>query len=136
MLIVLDSNIFISALISPHGSPHKIYEAWLNSRFKVATCRDQIDELRRISHYPKLRLLIQPHLFGFLINHLRDVCVLQEIKHLHHADDPDDAYLLDLADASGANYLVTGDRASGLLKKRRVGQAGILTASAFCEKVL
>ena len=136
MLVVLDTNIFVSALISPHGYPGKIYQAWLNSRFKVATCQDQIDELRRVSHYPKLRPLILPHLFGFLLNHLRDVCVIHEIKHLHHADDPDDAYLLDLAETSGANYLVTGDKESGLLKKRRVGQASILSAATFCEKVL
>lgn len=84
----------------------------------------------------KLRPLVPPHLFGFLLNRMRDVCVIQEIKHLHRADDPDDAYLLDLADAAGANYLVTGDRESGLLKKRRVGQASILAAASFCNKVL
>jgi hypothetical protein len=43
---------------------------------------------------------------------MEDVCDIQEIRHLHHTDDPDDAYLLDLADSAGANYLVTGDRQS------------------------
>jgi uncharacterized protein len=136
MLVVLDSNIFISALISPHGCPHKIYQAWLSSQFKIVTCQEQLDELRRASRYPKLRAIIQPHLFGYLLNRMEDVCDIQEIRHLHHTDDPDDAYLLDLADSAGANYLVTGDRQSGLLKKRRVGHASILTASAFCAKVL
>jgi uncharacterized protein len=136
MLVVLDSNIFISALISPHGCPHEIYEAWLNSRFEAVTCQEQIDEIRRASRYPKLRAIIQPSLFGFLLNHLDDVCTVAKVRRMHHADDPNDAYLLDLADAVKAHYLVTGDTKSGLIKMRKVGQARILTASQFCRQIL
>jgi hypothetical protein len=35
----------------------------------------------------------------------------------HEADDPDDTWLLALAEASGADWLVTGDRRSGLLPR-------------------
>jgi hypothetical protein len=136
MLVVLDSNIFISALISPHGCPAKIYRAWAGKRFSVASCKEQIEELRRASRYPKIQQVIQPRLFGSLLNRLRDGCIIEKIEHIHTADDPFDSYLLDLADCAGADYLVTGDKESGLLKKRRIGRASIVTASTFCEKVL
>jgi predicted nucleic acid-binding protein len=41
-------------------------------------------------------------------------------------------WLLALADMARADYLVTGDKRSGLLAKRRIGAARILTAAAFC----
>jgi hypothetical protein len=44
--------------------------------------------------------------------------------------------MLALVEVSGADYLVTGDKRAGLLLRQRVGSAGILTASAFCEDVL
>jgi uncharacterized protein len=136
MLVVLDSNIFISALISPHGCPAKIYKAWVGKHFSVASCKEQIDELRRASRYPKIQQMIQPRLFGSLLNRLRDGCIVEKIERLHTADDPFDSYLLDLANCVGANYLVTGDKESGLLKRQRIGRASIVTASSFCEKVL
>lgn len=136
MLVVLDSNIFISALISPRGCPGAIYEAWDNKRFAVASCEEQIEELRRASRYPKIQRVIHPHLFGALLNRLRDSCVLEEIEHRHSAEDPNDSYLLDLTDSAHADYLITGDTRSGLLKKQRIGRAAIVMASTFCERVL
>ena len=49
MRVVLDSNILLSALISPHGPPHRIYEAWRQRRFELVTTGVQLDELRRSS---------------------------------------------------------------------------------------
>jgi len=51
----------------------------------------------------------------------------------YEAADPFDAWLPALADTAGADYLVTGDKRSGLLARRRVGAARILTARLFCE---
>ena len=136
MLIVLDSNIYISALISPGGCPGRIYEAWNNRHFDVVSCEEQVEELRRASRYPRIQQVIQPRLFGLLLNRLRDSCLFEEIEHRHTAEDPNDSYLLDLADCTKADYLVTGDIRSGLLKKRRIGRAAIVTASTFCEKAL
>lgn len=39
MRVVLDTNILFSALISPHGPPHAIYQAWRAARFEVVTLR-------------------------------------------------------------------------------------------------
>ena len=39
MIVLLDSNILFSALISPIGAPRAIYDAWLRGRFRLVTCR-------------------------------------------------------------------------------------------------
>ncbi len=136
MLVVLDSNVLFSALISPHGTPHRIYEAWRESRFELATCPEQIEELRRASRYPKFRNILQPHLIGLMLKHLHRAHILQQVPNRHAAADPRDTYLLNLADAAQAQYLVTGDKRAGMLQQRRVGKTRIVTAATFCEKVL
>ena len=136
MRVVLDSNVLLSALISPRGPPHRIYEAWRGRRFELATCPTQLDEIRRASRYPKLRAILQPHRVGAMVNALAADALPDPPPGGHEADDPHDAWLLALAEASGADWLVTGDRRSGLLARSRVGRARIATAAAFCEMAL
>jgi len=133
MLVVLDSNVLFSALISPGGAPHTIYEAWRQGEFDLVTCEEQLDELRRASRYPKFKGILQPHLVGLMLNHLQRAQVFERVPAKHKAKDPHDSYLLNLADLSEAHYLVTGDKRAGLLELKRVGNARILSASAFCK---
>jgi putative PIN family toxin of toxin-antitoxin system len=133
MIVVIDSNIFLSALISPFGPPAKIFNAWLEGRFRVATCWEQIEELRSASRYPKFKEILKPHLVGKLLNTLHGSDIHRGIRKRHTADDPTDSYLLDLADIAGAHYLVTGDKKSGLLTHRKLGQTKILNAVSFCR---
>jgi predicted nucleic acid-binding protein len=44
--------------------------------------------------------------------------------------------LLALAHAAAADFLVTGDKHAGLLPRKRIGTARILTAAAFCQDAL
>lgn len=133
MLVVLDSNILLSALISPYGAPHGIYKAWRQHHFELATCREQVEELRRASRYPKLREILQPHQVGLMLNNLQNAKMFHRVPPKHKARDVHDSYLLDLADFAEANYLVTGDKRSGLLEIKRVGTARILTAAGFLK---
>jgi hypothetical protein len=79
---------------------------------------------------------LKPHLVGKMLNALQRAQVFEDVPKRHTAHDPDDAYLLDLAELAKADYLVTGDKRSGLLKLRRIGGARIVTAATFCEKAL
>lgn len=133
MRVVLDSNILLSALISPHGPPHAIYSAWRRRRFDLVTATIQLDELRRASRYPKFRSILQPHRVGRLLNELHGAIVLRQLHGDYDTADPSDAWLLALATTAGADYLVTGDKRSGLLSRRSIRPAGKLTATAFCE---
>jgi len=51
MRVVLDTNVLLSALISPYGAPDAIYRAWRAAKFEVVTPVVQLDELRRASRY-------------------------------------------------------------------------------------
>ena len=136
MRVVLDSNILLSALLSPHSPPHRIYEPWRRHRFDLATCVIQLDEIRRASRYPKFRGILQPHLVGQMVNNLQGATVLDRLPGGFEAADPQDSWLLAPADAVRADYLVTGDKRSGLLARGSIGSTRIVTATGFCREVL
>ena len=79
MKVVLDTNILFSALISPHGTPDKIYKAWRLAKFEVVTSKIQLDEIRRASRYPKLQTVLQPAKVGVMVNNLQRAIVLEHL---------------------------------------------------------
>ena len=136
MRVVLDTNILFSALISPHGAPNKIYHAWRAARFELVTSIAQLEEIRRASRYPKLKAVLQPAKVGTMINNLQRAIVLRHLRTEVEADDPDDAFLLAMALAGEADYLITGDRRAGLLQRGHIERTHIVQPAVFCSKVL
>lgn len=136
MRVVLDTNILFSALISPHGPPDSIYRAWRAARFELVTSRTQLDEIRRASRYPKLQAILQPAKVGVMINNMQRAVVLDQLPHEFEAEDPDDSFLLAMAETGKADFLVTGDRRSGLLRRGHLRRTRILTPTTFCTEIL
>lgn len=136
MRVVLDTNILLSALISPHGSPDIIYRAWRAGRFELVTSTTQLDELRRANRYPKLKAILQPHLVGTMINNLQRAIVLNHLLVNIETDDPNDAFLLAMAQTGEVDYLVTGDHRAGLLQRGNLGRTRIVTPAVFCAEAL
>lgn len=71
MKVVLDTNVLISALISPHNPPDLILQSWLAGDFELLTSEDQLEEIRRVSRYAHLQPFLQPHRVGVLVNRMR-----------------------------------------------------------------
>lgn len=139
MRVILDTNVLLGALISPHGAPDLIYRAWRAAKFELVTSTTQLDELRRASRYPKLKNILPAHRVGTMVNNMQRALVLDVLPPLsaeQDLQDPNDAFLLAMAQASEANYLVTGDRRAGLLQLGNLGATRILGPSAFCAEVL
>ena len=139
MRVILDTNVLLGALISPYGPPDMIYRAWRAGRFELVSATAQLDELRRVSRYPKLRAILPAHRIGTMINNLQRAIVLQALPPLPddiEASDPNDAYLLAMALTSEADHLVTGDRRAGLLQRGHIGRTRILMPATFCTEVL
>jgi putative PIN family toxin of toxin-antitoxin system len=139
MRVILDANVLLGALISPHGAPDLIYRAWRASKFELVTSTTQLDELRRASRYPKLKNILPAHRVGTMVNNMQRALVLDVLPPLSAKQDlrdPNDAFLLAMAQASEANYLVTGDRRAGLLQLGKLGATRILGPAAFCAEVL
>jgi putative PIN family toxin of toxin-antitoxin system len=128
MRLILDTNILVSALITPSGVSERIYRAWRAGRFQLLTCAEQFSEFRRVTRYPRVSSYIRPAEAGTLLNELRRLAsVIENLPPVDAGADPSDTFLLGLALAGRADYLVTGDR-SHLLGLRRYGQTRIVTA--------
>ena len=111
MRLVIDTNILISALLAPASLPAQLMVAWRAERFDLLTAAEQLDELTRVTRYPKIRVRLQPALAGRLVNDLRALAVvIDRLPAVDVSPDPDDNHLLALAEAGAADFLVTGDK--------------------------
>ena len=131
MKVVAGTNILISALISKSAAPHQIYEAWRGRRITVLTCAEQLVEVREVTRRVAVALRIKPHEAGRLVNDLRSVAkVVTDLPTVQRSPDPNDNFLLALAQAGEATCIVTGDK-SGLLALGQHAGARILSARRF-----
>lgn len=139
MRVVLDTNVLLSALLSPHGVVDAIYRAWQKDYFDLVTSTTQIDELRRASRYAKFKDVLQPHRIGTMINNMRRSIILDALPLLANGVevcDPNDTFLLAMAQAGSADYLVTGDHRAGMLQLGSLGRTRIVTPVTFCAQAL
>jgi putative PIN family toxin of toxin-antitoxin system len=131
MRVVIDTNIFVSALIAPAGRPAAIVDAWLDGKFTLLTCATHVDELRATLHKPRVADLIKPYKAGRLVNQVKklaeDVAPLPRVE---RSSDPTDDFLLAMSEGGKADYLVTGDK-SGLLALDRHKATRIVSAREF-----
>ena len=139
MRVILDTNVLLGALISPHGPPDAIYRAWRAARFELVTSAQQLDELRRVSRYPKLKAILPAHRVGTMVNNMHRAIVLAQLPLLPdgvEANDPNDSFLLAMALSGEADYLVTGDSRAGLLQRGSIARTRIVTPAVFCAETL
>ncbi len=139
MRVVLDTNVLLSALLSPHGLPNTVYRAWKKDRFDLVTSATQIDELHRASRYAKFKDVLQPDRVGTKVNNMRRSIMLDALPPLPEGievSDANDACLLAMALAGEADYLVTGDHRARLLQQGNFGRTRIVTPATFCAEAL
>jgi len=128
MRVVLDTNILVSALISRVGATDRLYSAWKDGCFVLVTSHEQLEEFRRVTRYARVKPLIEPGAAGTLYNQLRtSEAVLEALPTVNRSPDPGDNFLLAMAAAGAANYLVTGDKRH-VLALQRHGNTHIVTA--------
>ena len=112
MLVVLDPNVLVSAAISTAGPPRQIVNAWVGGRFELAASPALIDELADVLARPRFRRWISTQTAAEFIAGLEQSALMIDDPPAPAAltADPDDDYLIALARAGGADYLVSGDR--------------------------
>ena len=133
MRVVLDTNVLMSAFISPEGTTARVLKLWLGGEFDLVTSERQIEEFRRISRYEHLQPRLKPNEIGAFVNDLRKSAVMPErLPNVDLSPDPDDNHILAAALAGEAQYLVTGDKPD-LLALERVQGVRVLTVRAFVE---
>jgi len=136
MRVILDTNILLSALMVRGTPPDLIYQAWRDGQFKLASCERQLEELNRVSRRPLFQNRLKPAEVGRMVNAIRHLAMACDpLPLVELSPDPDDDWLLAVAQVSRAEYLVTGDK-SDLLALRHCGVTRILTAREFLERLI
>ena len=133
MNVVLDTNVLVSAAISPKGSPAEILRAWRAGSFTWVTSPALLTELERTLASPRIKRYLswtEDETLEFL-ERLRQAVVAvaptDEINVITR--DPDDNRVLEAAVAGQADYIVSGDNA--LLELQTYEGAQIVTPARF-----
>lgn len=135
MRAVLDTNLLVSALLSPAGMPARIVEAWFKGRFILVSHPLQIDELRDVTRREKIRAHILPAKAGRLVNQITGLAEMPAaLPQVERSRDPRDDFLLALCEAGNADWLATGDKPD-LLALERHGHTRIVTAVRLAEEL-
>jgi len=132
MRLILDTNILLSALLSPLGAPARLLDAWERKRFTLVACDELVTELREVASRPFFRARLRASASELLAAGLRDFSLFcRNLPSVPAAPDPKDSYPIALAEASQADFLVTGDKQ--LLSLRRHRSTQIITPAATME---
>lgn len=109
--VVLDVNVYVSALLAPTGSPAQILESWVAGQFDVTVSRLLLAELERVLRRPKFKRSIPPVQIDALLSALNEEGVLAVDPEVQPGatPDPGDDYLVALARAVEAECIVSGD---------------------------
>lgn len=131
--VVLDTNVIISAFISPFGAPAKVFELFLEKNIINYTSKEIIEELTEVIYRQK----IVGHIAGrdkqFMLNNFEELSVIitPGLKEKAIKDDPEGNKFINCALTVKAN-IVSGD--SHLLKLREYKGINILSPKEFLKK--
>lgn len=119
MRLVLDTGIFISALISKGTPPQHLCLKWLKGDFQLVTSEPQRVELVRGIRYEKLRHYMDFTKANSIIQALQTHAdVVENLPTVHYSRDPDDNPILATAIEGEADAVISGDKRDMLALKR------------------
>ena len=134
MRVILDTNVLMSALLSPAGAPAKLLDAWERRLFTLVACGTLVAEFLEVAGRAFFRAKLQPGTVELVAADLRDRSLFcRDLPAVQFTPDPKDGYLLALAEVSDADFLVTGDKE--LLAAATHMSTRIITAAAMLHRL-
>lgn len=108
---VVDTNVLVSALLFPTSNPGRVLAAAFVHRFELVASERLLDELEDVLRRPKIAALLMGASIGEFLEAVEGTAAMEDDPtHVRaYTRDPDDDYLVSLADAHDADALVTGD---------------------------
>ena len=109
---VLDTNVLVSALISPGGSSAGLLLELRSGAFELVVSPTLLGELAEVLRRPKFRRYVtEAEADAYIDLILREAIVVDDPRPSATpiSADPDDEYLVDLGRAAAADVLVSGD---------------------------
>lgn len=127
----LDTNVLVSALLTPKGAPAGLLRAWQSGAFELVTSERLLRELEEVLQRPKFRRYLDAADIGDFVEMLRARAIVapDPSEPAGVSKDPEDDHVIAVA-IGGASVLVSGD--DQMLGFRVPGLA-ILSPRAFLE---
>lgn len=139
--IVVDTNVLVSSILSPHGKPAVILRLFLEGRFTLVVSNDILDEAQRVFTYPKLAKLmkkrgVSPRNIDDFLGKLSRAAIIRpgKLSIEEIQDDPDDNMVLACAVEGEADVILSGDHHLTDLKAYR--GITILDPATFLKTIL
>lgn len=128
MILVLDTSVLVSILITKDTPPDRLYQAWLQGRFELVTSEVQLAEFARVLQYERLQKYIRIQTGAAeMLNMLREEAqIVGPLPDISASPDPDDNAIIATAIAGQADWLISGDK-KDLLSLGEVEGVAILT---------
>ncbi len=108
--VVFDTTVIVSALLFPNGRLAWLRQHWQEGGCETLLSRETALELTRVLRYPKFKLTGDDYeeLLADYLPFCEAVEVTRQCR--QRCRDTKDQMLLDLAESSEADFLITGDR--------------------------
>lgn len=113
MRVVLDTNVVISAFLSPSGPSGQLLQAWRQQQFEIILSQELLHEYGealaydRVNHYLKF----SPAHLEEVVHNLKNASVFIEDVYIGISivADPDDNMLFSTALSGQAEFIISGD---------------------------
>lgn len=135
--LVIDTNVFVSGLISPSGFPAKILQTLRENRAVHLISDPIVEEYLRVLSYPRIRKfknvtdVFLTEIAAYLAYEAERIELVSTVT---LSPDPDDDVFLATAVDGRASLIVSGDRAD-MLSLRKVHDIPIVTAREAMQRL-
>jgi putative PIN family toxin of toxin-antitoxin system len=137
--VVIDTNIWISALLNRTGAPARILAAWRAGRFTVIASAGLVAELEQVLLRPRIarKYKLTPEDLDLAMELRRRAELVKVGGSVRRCRDPKDDMLIETALLGNANFLVSRDedltRALDLVEHLAASGIQVLSVRRFLE---
>jgi putative PIN family toxin of toxin-antitoxin system len=141
-LVVIDTNVWVSAFLNRKGFPARIKNAWVNGNFEVAFSSPLLQEISEVLHRPKIKdkyCLAEDEITEFIELLLRRAVLVAIGGDVKLCRDERDNMFLETAIVADARYLISRDDDlkgdSDLLAHMRAHEVEVISVSHFLRQL-
>lgn len=131
---VIDTNVYMAALLSRDGAPARLMRSLSDGVFDAVVCPALLGEVRGVLARPKISERVSPRDARAYVEWIERVALAQKdpVDIPGISPDPDDDYLIALAEQCCARVIVTGDaHLLGLV----IADLRVLSPAAFSDLI-
>ena len=141
-LVVVDTNVWVSAFLNRKGYPAQVKDAWVDGRFEAVVSVPVLREISEVLHRPRIKdkyNLTSVEINEFLELLLRRAILLVTSGQLSLCRDTRDNMFLETAIVGGAECLVSRDDDlkgdSDLVLQMHANGVRVMTVSRFLQQL-